>query len=198
MQQPRNNNVLYLAIGAFVIFGLLVFLIIHQSHKPAANNTAAGTETITKDPTSGQDVRTIKGENQNIGGDPNAPIYLGVDTFITKGLTTNQLNNMEAAFENYSVQNKLGIKQVSINTATVTTGEIDAPDGSKTYTFDFDVVFDSKTTRHAQLQYSGLSTVELFLYTNKGGSRIYDSGIISYTPPPASSGDNSQNIDTGD
>lgn len=170
-----RNRLIIAAILVLVCIGIIVLSISHK--KPTPVTQSKNTETSHYDANSHQTVSTIPGENNTSGTIGNAPYYLGVNTLINHGVASDQITNMETAFYQYSQVNNLNIKQVSISVDTVATGFLHQGTDDQISTATFNVVFDSKTTVKAQLQYSGLSSMELFLY-DTNGAQLYDSGII--------------------
>ncbi len=174
-ERRKKNILIGTLVGVVVLIGVLV-IVIQSLHKNSTkSNTAVSTTHY--DANSGDSVRTIKGEVNTYGTNPGMPIFLGIDTLITHGLSSDQATYMKQAFFNYSQVNHLNIQQVSITSSSVTTGILNPGTDNQANYANFSVIFDDKTKVTAQLQYSGLYNTELFLYDAKG-TQIYDSGLL--------------------
>lgn len=171
-----------------VLFGIALLLNSHHNKVAVVTDPNAGKITSTRDAASGQTVTTIQGENQTKGNpnpadDPSqsgsGPYYLGINELLNRGLTTDQIYNMENGFSYYFGSAKLNPKQVSIAVNTIKLGQLNSGTENQIDTIDFDTVFDSTTTVYAQVQYSGLSSTRLLLFNKSSGAQIYDSGTIN-------------------
>ncbi len=176
-QQIRQSKLPLIAASALLVL-IAAGLTLLVRHNHAAKAAAPAPAIIHYDANSGKTVRTIPGEQNTNGTSANAPYYLGAEVLLQHGMTSDQLTNLEKAFYQYSQINNLGIKQVSINPDTFTTGILNQGTANQTNTADFNVVFDSKTTVHAQARYSGLDSAELFLTDSSSGKQLYDSGVL--------------------
>lgn len=170
----RNPFIIPLIVAALVIIFIVGLL---ASRQPA---NVKGKVQTRYDATSGETTRTIEGESNT--GTAGAPVYLGAGALLDRGLSTNQLANMENAFNRYAAINKLAIKQVSISTKSITSEVLNKNKVDEVNALDFDVVLDSKTTLHASLHYKGLNWTELFLY-DAAHTQLYDSGVIDDSTP---------------
>lgn len=176
---PRQRKQQRLIIASVLaVAGIVIILIFTLGHKNSSPGSSSGLHktTTSYDANSGETTRTIQGEN-NSGVASNYPTFLGESALLNRGLTTDQLTNMQTAFLHYSVLSKLNFKQVSISVNNIQTSTIN-PDTNPIQVMNFPVVFDNKTTAYATLQYSGLSNTELIL-KDKSGQQLYDSGVIT-------------------
>ena len=180
--QQRKHQLLVIAsvIGLLVVLVVLVLTLSNQ-HKPTNSKAGLDKSHTSYDANSGETTRTIQGED-NSGVASDFPTFLGTAPLLNRGLTTDQLANMEAAFYRYSTNNTLHIQQVSISVNNIKTSTIN-PDTDPVQAIDFPVVFDSKTTMYATIHYSGLSSLELFI-KDKSGTQTFDSGIINASSSP--------------
>ena len=109
--------------------------------------------------------------------DKDAINYGGFDGLINQGTSSAQIDSLEQAFYNYSVSLKQHFKQISIDTSTIQYKPIDRNNPSPITTIYFSVAIDGATYQ-ATLNESGLSTVDLTLFTPSTTTLVYDSGSI--------------------
>lgn len=98
------------------------------------------------------------------------------DPLLNGGVTTPQIEGLREAFFNFSKSISKQFKQVAIDGDSVSFVPHDPNSSSTVNTVNFNVTID-KTDYTVRLDYSDLTTVELYIY-NSGGTQIYDSGTI--------------------
>lgn len=179
----KRNRALVIGIIALVVvvFG---YILLHssspksvtKSNNPTNPKTPGYSKTVI-DPASGQKVTTITGESNGFGTNSGTPYYLGMGALINDGLASAQQQDLQLAIQQYLAANKLSAKQVSVAVKTIQTGEINSGTSSQMNTMTFNLVFDSTTTLKANIQYQGITTLELFLF-NSANKQIFDSGPV--------------------
>jgi hypothetical protein len=97
--------------------------------------------------------------------------FQGMSSFISDGLTTEQVNSILGAFSRFSPK----AKTVSINTGSLVPGPHD-PSKLNPFTIGFNLTIDS-TPYKGVASYSDLNSIRLTLYTSTG-KQVYDSGVI--------------------
>lgn len=177
MQLSLRNRRLIIVIVAFIVAAALVVALLPHSKKSNSSTTTNGNVSTTYDSNSKSKVQSINGENNSYGSAAQ-PLFLGGDALVNEGLSTSQLTNVETAFDTYSKVQALNIQQISVSVDKIQPGVINPGQDNQLGTLTFPVVFDSKTTVTAQVQYSGLDNIELFL-TKSDGTKLYDSGVIT-------------------
>jgi hypothetical protein len=156
-------------IVTIVVIGALVWFIGNY----ISNSNPVPEQTATYDSASHETISTTKGQApETVNSDPNEPIYPGISKIT---VTQDQQNGLRQALYNFVKQQKLKTKQIS--TVVDTIKYIDPIESNNYQTAaNFDVVFDQKTTYQANLVYSGVSQVQLYLSSK--GTQVFDSGII--------------------
>ncbi len=160
-------------IGLVIIAIVLVAsLILVFSKKSKPNN-----EGEYLDPLSHQTISDPKGKSPETNGKENIrPVYLGFNTLIDQGLSSDQLSGLETAFYRYSTQQLQAIKEISVDVDNITTYQ-DKSFANGSFVMQFKVRFDRKTDYTAKVEYSGLSVVRLYLL-GANNQIIYDSQVI--------------------
>lgn len=102
------------------------------------------------------------------------PEFNGFDALLARGVSSDQLTGLKYSFYSFSQQNHTKIKQVTLNAATIYSVPPDLNHPSATNTITFSTTLDS-TTYKARLDYSGVSSIQLRLYSSSG-QLVYDSG----------------------
>lgn len=176
--QNRRRTIIILVVVSALLVAALVFLFTRGTNNGSTGDTS-GTIVTKYDANSGETVRTIEGESNT--GTSGTQVYLGTNELLNRGLSSNQITNLQTAFYRYSALKNLGIRQVSISVKTIETS-VTGQGANRVYVAKFGVVFDEKTTVRASLNYSGLNSVQLFLY-DLSGALLYDSGVISAGGP---------------
>jgi methionine-rich copper-binding protein CopC len=96
----------------------------------------------------------------------------GVGTLSNLGITAAQINGLTGAFSKFAPK----AKAVIIDTASV----VQAPHDKNSSRDDF-ITFTVKidnTSYNAKIEYAGLADIHLYLYDQKTGGVVYDSGIL--------------------
>ena len=167
-----NTKIAIVSIAGIAI--VLIIIVLLNGH--GSNNGSQNPSTYT-DPYSHQTVSNDTGKGPDTyGTQKGTPVYLGFDAFLDKGLTLDQVKDLQAAFLNYS-QKTGGIKEVSIHVDGIKQSGYDPNNPSPVSYVTFDVTLDRKTTLHAKAQYEDISSIQLFLYN--GSQQVFDSGVIS-------------------
>jgi len=176
-QKAKKSLFIGVIIFLLLFVGALVLQLTHKSggvKKAPVTNLNSGTY---YDKNSGQTYSNPVGktpETYNTTG--GQPTYLGFSNLLDYGLSDSQLSTLEAAFYSFVQQQHLSTKAISITVASISSSSVDPNTGNSTLSFY--VVFDQKTTYKAQVQYGGLSSVELVLLDAKTSVQIYDSGTL--------------------
>ncbi len=173
----KKNIAIALAIAAVVIIGIIVVLVVSSNNKKPSPKTEEQTQYYDKG--SGQTVSDPEGRVPESYGAPNQElVFLGISKILDYGITFDQLNTLQYAFDQYSKSSGKNLKEISFQVATInhTTTETEQ---AITNILSFDVKFDRKDTVYkAKVDYSGLSTIRLYLSDSKG-KQFYDSGSLT-------------------
>lgn len=177
-KDPKTKLMVMIGLG-LALFIFIGFLITSRSDKPETNSPKPNSY---YDSRSGETVSDPAGKTPDrYGVVDGEPIYLGFSKLLDYGVTTSQLEGVKTGFYSYSQVNKLGIDEVSIDVASIKAGDYDPTVDTK-QTLTFNVQFDRKTKYDAQVDYSGLHIVRLYL--RSGNKQIYDSGDMDFNPNP--------------
>jgi hypothetical protein len=166
------------AIVAIILIAVIFVILIIATYNKNNSKQPSLDSGKYVDPNSGETISNPKGKGPDTyGSASNEPIYLGTTELINRGVTTDDLNKLKAAFYDYSAKNNKNIREVSINIASIQTPARD-PNTTDPSIITFNVVFDRKDTYRARFQYTGLGDVRLILYNSKTNAQVYDSGTF--------------------
>jgi hypothetical protein len=161
MQQPDKRRLLIVG-GAAIIFILAVIALLGQH------------ETL---PHKSQDY-VGNANTQEASLQPTAASFVGFDNLITLGVTLDQANGLQTAFQHYKTF-------ASANTV------IDMSDGKITIvapsqadplyrpSITTTVLVDQRTTYHIRFYYWGTSAIQLLIYDSTGKTKLFDSGTVT-------------------
>lgn len=162
---------LLIAVSIILIIGLIVATVISRNAEP-------GDKGSTLDTNSGEYVANSDGrEPENVGANPDEPLFLGLGKLVNRGLTTEQISGLKLGFTNFAKQSSPKVKRVSITVDSIRNAPRSI--GDFTYTYHFDVVMDSKTTYQAKLICFDTTSIQLILYKDGTSSPAFDSGTIT-------------------
>ena len=108
----------------------------------------------------------------------NSITYIGFNTLLTDGLSIGQTGDLQQAIFQYSQSISAKFSQVTIPDNSVQPVPHDPNSSSMTDTINCNLQIGA-TTYPAKIEYSGLNSLELFLYNAQTNAQIYDSGTIS-------------------
>jgi hypothetical protein len=122
-----------------------------------------------------QQAATLKQQQAAASNQP--PSFLGMDTLITDGVSTEQVQAMETAIENFAQTTNLHLTSTVIDDSSVQAG---APNENNEalFTVDFSVSING-TSYQAVLDYTGITSAELILSNPSTGAQVFDSGMLS-------------------
>jgi hypothetical protein len=134
-------------------------------------------------------VKTVESEPLNIyqlsdklaSSDENLPgvaapskiAYVGLDNLLDNGVTSQQVDALKIALDNYASGKK--IQQISI--VNVTPVPRDRSSASRVFLIDF--VVSADRTMMARMEFFDLSSIRLYLTNPTSGSQIYDSQVVT-------------------
>jgi hypothetical protein len=96
-------------------------------------------------------------------------VFEGMSSFIDSGLTTDQVNELTSDFSKFSPKAKI----VSVDTSSLSTAPHNPHSSDPSFKINFRATVDS-TPYKGTVKYSGLYTVNLFLYKTTG-QQVFDS-----------------------
>jgi|GEM_PF-5745884 len=175
MQLVNRRNLII--TGAVVAVLVIIGLLFAAQQARNQSNTASknGTETVTTDKNSGENISTIEGKTpETYGTLPDTPMYLGIRQFLDVGLSSDQLENLKYAFYKYAVSTNPKTKQVSITTDSAIA---EPPDANGKATMTFGVVMDAQPKMEGKLVYFD-NSLELTL-VGSSGKTVFESGTVT-------------------
>jgi hypothetical protein len=168
MQSVNKRRLFVLIGGVLLIVIILLVLLVHPK------KTQTPKTTTYTDPYSHETVTDVAGKAPDTyGSNPATPIYLGFDKLLDHGMTFDQEGNLKTAFDNFSKTRPKPISQVSIDVDNITAQR----DNSSFFLF-FNVMVDRSDVFKAKVDYTGLSTIRLYLSDSKG-NLVYDSQPVN-------------------
>jgi len=172
MRIPRLNKAQWsvLIVGLIVLVWLVAGIISIAKPKPKTDSTGAY-----YDSWSHQTVSAPTGKTPDIYGSGGKPVFLGFDSFLSHGMTADQLKSLEMAVENYSQTKNNSIKEVTVDVDNITSQHTPSQ-----FLMLFRIKFNRKDIYNAKVDYSDLTSVQLQLM-NSDGSKVYDSGSVDAT-----------------
>lgn len=110
--------------------------------------------------------------------DVNTYGFDGIEALLDEGLTTDQQQGLRQAVFNFSKQEKTEFKQVTLYKASIVVQAPDPTSTTMTNTMNFTLGIDGKTYA-AQLDYSKLTTIRLYLRDEQTNALVFDSQDIT-------------------
>jgi hypothetical protein len=163
-----------IAIAVIVSFLFLIGIALFATNRAGQNNKTG--EYL--DPYSHQTVSNPPGKGPDTyGTQSDTPVYLGIEKLLDHGLSFDQLDNLKYAFYRYSLSRPNHIHEVSLDVDHITT-KYNSSDPNAHYFIFFNVRFDRKNTYKAQVEYTGLNDVRLYLIDVRTNKVLYDSLVI--------------------
>ena len=158
-----------LIVGAiFVVWLIVALLSINSASKPQVDNPG-----VYYDSWSHQTVSNPSGKSPDIyGSGGGGPIYLGIDSLVSHGLTSDQLASLKLAINTYSKSKNSSIKEVSFDIDHITSQHTPSQ-----FLMFFRIKFNRKDIYNAKLDYSDLSAINLDL-SDSSGKVVYSSGSV--------------------
>jgi len=125
----------------------------------------------------------LRQQEQSANNQP--PTFLGTSSLINNGLTTQQVQDFEQGVTNFAQSQKLNFSSAVVNQSTVTS---DTNNGNGIFGINFTFSINS-IDYSANIQYSGLQSVQLNIYNNQG-TELYQYGNLNSASNTGSSTSN--------
>lgn len=177
MDLSNRKKLIIIIVLVVVIIGI-IFL--------GNRNNGSKTNDITSgqgqyyDSNSGETVSNPSGKTaDNYGAVADAPIFLGDGKILDYGITLDEVKDMQYSVYQYFKSKGQKVSEVSVVAKSISAVPHD-PNSANTYdTINFDIVVDRKTKYKVKMNYFDLVSIQLFIYDEKGGTQLYDSGTVT-------------------
>ncbi len=174
MEALANRRNLLIGGGILLMIVIAVSVSLFTSSQSKNSIDKSGRYVDTR---SGEVVSDPAGKAPDQYGVPsNQPLYLGFSELTNVGISKYQMEGLKSALYEYAKGVQGGIKEFSITVATIKTTPSDPNADDPHNTATFDLTTNRTTTFAARLEYSGVSTIRLYLF--KDGKQAYDSASI--------------------
>ncbi len=172
-----RNKKIGIAIGAFIIIGLIV-LFVSFLGKETQNKTDVYYDPASKETIDDKADKTPEILEDNASTEP---VFLGFGKLIEYGLSQDQLTNLKTAFNTYLGKGNNGKREVSLYVDSISSYKVnDVPDSD--FGLSFDVIIDRKTKLSAIMYQLKVSDIQLKLNKEGSDKAIFDSGIVTNSP----------------
>jgi hypothetical protein len=101
--------------------------------------------------------------------------FTGTDALLSNGLSTPQVAAYQQDIQAFAQANKITPHTINVYSSSVTPGPLN---GSGTFSLAFTVAINNKNYK-AEIQYSGLTTIELTLFDSTSGVQLFNTGSPS-------------------
>ncbi len=174
--EPQNDNrATLVVIGGGVLIVIIVLIaawfLLHPkssftviSASPTASATPSPSASATASPTA-YPTPTPRA----------TPIILGLDGMVNVGLTSVQANDVQYALNQYSSASGKHLQEIDIDQNSISAKHDQSTGGN---VLSFKATLDQTTAVTGKVNYSDLTSIELFLY-DTNGTLLYDSKTVS-------------------
>jgi hypothetical protein len=114
-------------------------------------------------------------QRQTASANKDALAFTGTDALLSNGLSTPQVAAYQQDIQAFAQANKITPHTINVYSSSVTPGPLN---GSGTFSLAFTVAINNKNYK-AEIQYSGLTTIELTLFDSTSGVQLFNTGSPS-------------------
>lgn len=173
MKRPNINTLIILGfiVMAIVIVGIIA--LIFKIQGSSSSSTGEPNMNSYTDPASGETILSPEGKlPEKYGTNPDAPVIIGFDELLTRGLSLDQTSLIKGMLNDYAdqVKSKGKITEISLVKGSISHTH-DRNTGGDTY--DFSLLFNRKDTYAAHITIPDTDTVALSLTKASDSTPVY-------------------------
>lgn len=168
MNLSKRSLIIISSLFGITILALSIIGFVTQNNLDSASSDKKGYV----DPGSGEVIKSDKSPQGTDDSRKNAVIFPGFSQLLSRGLSADQVQAVQATLITYSLEHKKQFKEVSLQVSSI---RHILPQGeSRTHTLTFDIIANRTDKYHMTVEYEDTVTAKIKLYTSDKATLLFE------------------------